>query len=71
MRPDFGMPFMQGIGPRLELTEEQKAKARELHQKQRGKFEDLMKAGRDEFRALLTPEQQKKLDAQPPPPARK
>lgn len=71
MRPGFGMPFMEGIVPRLGLTEEQKAKARELHEGQREKVENLMKAGRDEFRALLTPEQQKKFDAERPAPKRK
>lgn len=70
--PQFGGPphaagFRGGMGPKpgagLNLSAEQQAKIEAVQQRQREKAEAIMKAGRDEVRALLTPEQQKLFDA--------
>ncbi|MCX7825662.1 MAG: hypothetical protein N2689_08885 [Verrucomicrobiae bacterium] len=57
---------MMGLPPqvmeKLGLTDEQKQKAMELGQKYRPQLEEIMKKMREEFRAILTDDQKKKLD---------
>lgn len=51
----------------LGLTDDQKAKLGELQKQQREKMSESMKSFQQEFRALLTPEQQQKFDARRTP----
>lgn len=61
----LGWGFASGRGPLgdLDLTDEQKSKITELQKRQRERMSENMKSFQQEFRALLTPEQQQKLDA--------
>lgn len=54
-------------GPDLQLTPEQQTRVQALQKRQQEKMQESMQAFRAEVRALLTPEQQKKFDAQPGP----
>ena len=61
-----GRGGMMGLPPqimeKLGLTDEQKQKAGEIRQKYAPQLEELFKKMTEEFRALLTDEQKKKLD---------